>query len=85
MKLLKGNSGKPSYTTTMAMIAFGIACLAIVIGVIEKISVGGVELSFRMIDAGVIAAILTPVLGVYGWRRHDENNGKHGEDKDETK
>jgi len=82
MKLLKDHKGEPSYTATMAMVGFAIVSIAIIIGIIEKISVGGIELSFRMIDAGVIAAFLTPVLGVYGWRRHDAKRDRKDKEGD---
>ena len=71
MRYVKTEEGRPSFTATIAAIAF--------VAVIGKLLVGGVTLAyadwsfgFGELDGGLAAAVLTPCLGAYIGRRYTE-------------
>ncbi len=75
--LLRNDKGIYSSSLTIAWISFLFCLIAIGLGLLEELTVGGtMTIKFRMLDAGVIFALLGPAFGLYGWRRYtDSNNG----------
>lgn len=69
---IKNTAGKEDAVLTMAFFAFaGVMVKFMLSGVSVSLSAGH-SFSFGTVDAGVIAAILTPTLGAYVARRHTE-------------
>ena len=69
---IKNTAGKEDAVLTMSFFAFvGVMVKFLFSGVSVSLSAGH-SFSFGTVDAGVIAAILTPTLGAYVARRHTE-------------
>ncbi|HEU5118692.1 MAG TPA: hypothetical protein VFT74_19010 [Isosphaeraceae bacterium] len=61
-------SGNKSLTATLAVVGFFVTMLKLLLSG-ASISIGSFSYSFGNIDAAMIAAVLTPVLGTYTARR----------------
>jgi len=72
-------SGDPDTMLTMALGAF-LVCLGkfLVNGVI--LTFGDKSINLGVIDAGLIAALLTPTLGAYVMRKYSSSPDKKGEE-----
>ena len=70
--LMKNSKNEKSVSFTFAVVSFIIVSLAVIIGIIESLQVGAIILTFRSVDASVIFAYLTPILGLYFGRRFTE-------------
>lgn len=74
-RLLKcGTQRTLSHTTTMAWIAFSIVSLSFLGGILGNLTIGDFTLELAYPDAGLVAAFLTPVFGLYGYRRKTESD-----------
>lgn len=78
MNWMKNTSGSEDAMLTLSVVTLGIVLLKFLV---SEMSIG--SLVFGQLDAGVIAALLTPTLGAYVARRHsdrmqskDTNNDK---------
>ncbi len=67
--MIKDSAGKPSSSVTFAWVSFIWCLVALTIGLIEEITINNYVLKFRMLDAGIVLALLTPSFGLYGFRR----------------
>ena len=74
--MLKNSDGRKSATITFALISFVYCLCAITIGLIEELTIAGNTYKFRMIDSGLVLALLGPSFSLYGYRRYIE--GKFG-------
>lgn len=77
--ILKNTDGKPDAVFTMAVWAVTIVLFKVLFAGMS-ITVGERVLTAGIIDAGVIAAVLTPTLGAYVVRRHTDANAPHAHD-----
>jgi hypothetical protein len=68
---IKNSDGKPDATFTMAVIAFAIVTIKILLAGIT-IAFMGNEYSMGSLGADEIAAYLTPMFGTYAARRYTE-------------
>ena len=66
--MLRDTAGNPSFTHTIALVAFIVVMAKVLFGG-SSMSVGGFSLSLGTIDGFSIGAILTPTLGAYVTRR----------------
>lgn len=62
---IRNERGEKSASLTLAVIAFLVCTMWVGLSVIEEYK----DWKFRPFDPAVAAAYLTPVLGLYGWRR----------------
>lgn len=69
--MLKDSKGNKSLTATLSIVGFIIVMLKFLLSG-AQIDVAGFSYSFGTIDSLSIAAILTPILGTYAYRRHTE-------------
>lgn len=69
---LKNSKGKRDAMLTISMIGFIVVILKVLLNG-STVQVGSFQYSFGLIDAGMIAAILTPTLGAYVARKHSDN------------
>ncbi len=88
MRRFKNSDGKPSDSITFAWISF-IWCLsALTIGLVKELQIGDSIFKFRMLDATVVMALLTPSFGLYGFRRWLDkkfDGSKKSEDEEDLK
>ena len=73
MKRAKSSvTGRPSNSTTMAIIAFTLVCVSYVAGMLGTVTIGDFTISLTYPDAALVGVFLTPLFSLYGWRRHEE-------------
>ncbi len=68
MKWMDNSQGNPDAMLTLGVISLAVILLKLII---SEITVGPV--AFGQLDAGVVAAILTPTLSAYVARRFTDN------------
>lgn len=68
LKQKKQNKHK-SNSFRIALTSFIAALVFLGLGVIEEITIGDKTFKFRLIDASILFALLTPCLGTYAVRR----------------
>ncbi len=69
---IKNTDGKEDAVLTMAFVAFMVIILKVIFGGVEFSTGENFSMNFGVVDAGVIAALLTPTLGAYVARRHTD-------------
>nr|BDD46253.1 hypothetical protein 85 [bacterium] len=81
---MKNTNGKPDAMLTIAMIAFLVVVLNIILATFGTVTILGTTLTFVAMDSGTLAAFLTPTLGAYVTRRWTSaaypKNGGAGEE-----
>lgn len=65
---IKDSTGNKSLTATLALVGFIVVMIKLLFSG-ASVSVGSFSYEFGAIDAAMIAAVLTPVLGSYTARR----------------
>lgn len=78
---LSNSGNRPDAMLTFAAVGLTVACVSLMIGVIENITVGTTSLSFEKPDTTLVLGILSATLGAYVLRR----NKKDGLDFEEKK
>lgn len=68
---LNDSDGKKSLTATLSIIAFAIVMVKVLLNN-SAIQVGGLAYSFGSIGSTEIAAVLSPILGTYAFRRYTD-------------
>lgn len=76
---IKNSAGKPDAMLTFAVIAFLTVVFKFLFAGFAT-SIAGHDVSFGSVDAGTIAALLTPTLGAYVARRHSDVKYSAGPD-----
>lgn len=67
--MLRNSAGKPSSSATFAWVSFIFVLVALTFGLISDLTIGTFNIKFKMLDAGVIFALLSPCFSLYGVRR----------------
>jgi len=77
---IKNTDGKRDAVLTMTLMGFMVVIIKVALSGVSLKLGGGVEYDFGSIDAGVVAAVLTPTLGAYVARRYtdSEKGGTNG-------
>ena len=79
MTWLNNTQGKPDATLTLSVISLAVVLVKFFL---SEMAFGSII--FGNLDAGVVAAILTPTLASYCFRRHtDANANKDGKKDDQ--
>lgn len=68
---LKNSEGKKSMTTTLTIVAFVVVMVKLLLNN-SAVQIGAFAYSFGSIDATEIAAVLSPILGTYAFRRYTD-------------
>jgi hypothetical protein len=71
MMFLTNSDGKKSMTVTLSIVAFVVVMVKLLLNN-SAIQIGGFAYAFGSIDATEIAAVLSPILGTYAFRRYTD-------------
>jgi hypothetical protein len=80
---VKNTEGKPDAILTVSLLGFAVVILKLLLSGLS-ISVAGGTYAFGEIDAGQIAAMLTPTLGAYVSRRYTDRKYSYREEYSEV-
>lgn len=69
LPLVNNSKGEPSTSVTIAWVSFIFCLVMILLGVVSEVNIGWFSAKFKMIDAGVILALLGPAFSLYGYRQ----------------
>lgn len=76
MKWVKNTSGKEDATLSMLIVAFIFALLLGIVGAVESLSFGDINIAFRSFDVGWGATVLSPLLLTYFGRRKTDKDAE---------